>query len=209
MSRASWCGRGETNLWGKLRREWSKIYFVVEQNLRFQGQYADRETGLYYNTFRYYDPVIGHFTMPDPIGLAGGLNLYQYAPNPLGWIDPLGLSCISNLPSFKGKSINWIQKILRKFGFNRTNPGNPKNQRWVHSDGSEVQIHAYGNKNTTPYKAGNNAHAHKSVGKHGESGTIELADDGITVVNSHSSDAHIGIRNPKDFPSVSGRNHGD
>ncbi|WP_349291257.1 glycohydrolase toxin TNT-related protein [Citrobacter amalonaticus] len=32
---------------------------------------------------------------PDPIGLAGGLNLYQYAPNPLRWIDPLGLS---NLP---------------------------------------------------------------------------------------------------------------
>jgi len=31
--------------------------------------------------------------MRDPIGLAGGLNLYQYAPNPLSWIDPLGLSC--------------------------------------------------------------------------------------------------------------------
>ncbi|POU42826.1 DUF4237 domain-containing protein [Pantoea sp. PSNIH4] len=28
----------------------------------------------------------------DPIGLKGGWNLYQYAPNPLGWIDPLGLS---------------------------------------------------------------------------------------------------------------------
>jgi uncharacterized protein RhaS with RHS repeats len=30
----------------------------------------------------------------DPIGLAGGWNLYQYAPNPLGWIDPFGLSFI-------------------------------------------------------------------------------------------------------------------
>jgi hypothetical protein len=28
----------------------------------------------------------------DPIGLAGGLNVYQYAPNPLGWVDPWGLS---------------------------------------------------------------------------------------------------------------------
>ncbi len=93
--------QGETNLWGKVRREWSKIYFVVEQNLRFQGQYADRETGLYYNTFRYYDPVIGHFTIPDPIGLAGGINTYAYAPNPLMWVDPLGLSCGPSF--FKGK----------------------------------------------------------------------------------------------------------
>ena len=30
--------------------------------------------------------------MPDPIGLLGGVNLYQYAPNPLGWIDPWGLA---------------------------------------------------------------------------------------------------------------------
>lgn len=41
---------------------------------------------------RYYDPDCGRFTQPDPIGLAGGLNLYQYAPNPLTWIDPWGLS---------------------------------------------------------------------------------------------------------------------
>ncbi|KAA8993837.1 type IV secretion protein Rhs, partial [Affinibrenneria salicis] len=63
------------------------------QNLRFQGQYLDRETGLHYNLFRYYDPQCGRFTQPDPIGLAGGINLYQYAPNPLSWIDPLGLKC--------------------------------------------------------------------------------------------------------------------
>nr|WP_219999523.1 RHS repeat-associated core domain-containing protein [Snodgrassella alvi] len=60
--------------------------------MRYQGQYLDRETGLHYNTFRYYDPDIGRFTMPDPIGLAGGYNLYRYAPNPLMWIDPWGLS---------------------------------------------------------------------------------------------------------------------
>jgi RHS repeat-associated protein len=63
---------------------------LVEQNLRFQGQYHDRESGLYYNTFRYYDPAVGRFTTQDPIGLMGGDNLYQYAPNPNSWIDPLG-----------------------------------------------------------------------------------------------------------------------
>ncbi|WCM93954.1 DUF6531 domain-containing protein [Acidovorax sp. NCPPB 2350] len=62
----------------------------LEQNLRFQGQYLDRETGLHYNTFRYYDPDVGRFISPDPIGRAGGANLHSYAPNPISWIDPWG-----------------------------------------------------------------------------------------------------------------------
>lgn len=61
-----------------------------QQNLRFQGQYLDRDTGLHYNTFRYYDPDIGRFISPDPIGLEGGLNLGSYSPNPISWIDPWG-----------------------------------------------------------------------------------------------------------------------
>ncbi|HMY38155.1 MAG TPA: RHS repeat-associated core domain-containing protein, partial [Marinagarivorans sp.] len=65
----------------------------VENNLRFQGQYYDLETGLHYNRHRYYDPSIGQFISQDPIGLLGGVNNYQYAPNPTGWVDPLGLSC--------------------------------------------------------------------------------------------------------------------
>ena len=76
-------------LWGKQIHEIE--HEPIEQNLRYQGQYLDRETGLHYNTFRYYDPDIGRFTQPDPIGLAGGYNLYQYAQNGLTWIDPLGL----------------------------------------------------------------------------------------------------------------------
>ena len=61
------------------------------QPLRFQGQYCDEETGLYYTWHRYYDPHSGRFVSKDPIKLAGGLNEYQYAPNPTGWIDPTGL----------------------------------------------------------------------------------------------------------------------
>lgn len=64
---------------------------TFEQNLRYQGQYLDRQTGLHYNTFRYYDPDTGRFLCQDPIGLAGGLNLYIYAPNAFAWIDPWGL----------------------------------------------------------------------------------------------------------------------
>jgi len=78
--------RATYSAWGNLLQEEGQI----KQNLRFQGQSLDRETGLHYNTFRYYDPDIGRFTTPDPIGLDGGLNLYQYAPNPIMWIDPWG-----------------------------------------------------------------------------------------------------------------------
>ncbi len=63
----------------------------IDNPLRFQGQYHDVETGLHYNRHRYYNPNTGRFITPDPIGLAGGLNNYQYVPNPTGWVDPLGL----------------------------------------------------------------------------------------------------------------------
>ncbi|MGE9549415.1 RHS repeat-associated core domain-containing protein, partial [Snodgrassella sp. CS2] len=53
-------------------------------------------TGLHYNTFRYYDPDIGRFTQPDPIGLLGGFNLYQYASNGLMWVDLWGLCNVAN-----------------------------------------------------------------------------------------------------------------
>ena len=63
----------------------------IDNPLRFQGQYFDAETGLHYNRHRYYNPGTGRFLTPDPIKLAGGLNNYQYVPNPTGWVDPLGL----------------------------------------------------------------------------------------------------------------------
>ena len=69
---------------------------TVDNPLRFQGQYYDSESGLHYNHFRYYDPQTGRFISQDPIGLLGGINHYQYAPNHINWIDPLGLSCKEN-----------------------------------------------------------------------------------------------------------------
>ncbi|MDK2127073.1 RHS repeat-associated core domain-containing protein, partial [Parachitinimonas caeni] len=85
--------RAEYLAWGNtLKLHWLTDAAPVEQPLRFQGQYYDEETGLHYNRFRYYDPDLGRFVSQDPIGLAGGENLYEYAFNPNQWIDPLGLS---------------------------------------------------------------------------------------------------------------------
>lgn len=61
-------------------------------NLRFPGQYYDRETNLHYNYHRNYDPQTGRYVQSDPIGLRGGINTYMYAgANPLSHVDPLGL----------------------------------------------------------------------------------------------------------------------
>ncbi len=64
----------------------------VVYSLRFPGQAYDGETGLHYNYHRHYEPRTGRYVEADPIGLAGGSNLYTYVRNnPLRWIDPLGL----------------------------------------------------------------------------------------------------------------------
>jgi RHS repeat-associated protein len=63
-----------------------------EYNIRFQGHHFDGETNLHYNRYRYYAPATGRFIGVDPIRFSGGLNVYQYAPNPTAWIDPFGLS---------------------------------------------------------------------------------------------------------------------
>ena len=77
--------------WGRLKEE-TKVTDSAYQPFRLQNQYADRETGLHYNFFRYYEPDAGRFVNQDPIGLMGGENLYWFAPNAQDWVDPLGES---------------------------------------------------------------------------------------------------------------------
>ncbi|MFM0738145.1 RHS domain-containing protein [Paraburkholderia xenovorans] len=117
--RAVW--RARSSLWGETARDTTSVRMremlrhvvhdpylatcltagdeTLECELRFAGQWADEESGLHYNCQRYYDPQTGQYLSGDPIGLEGGLNVYRYAPNPLGWIDPWGLSCWTSTSS--------------------------------------------------------------------------------------------------------------
>ncbi len=65
----------------------------IKMPLRHAGQYADDESGLFYNYYRFYDPKTGRYLRSDPIGLEGGLNTFGYVGgSPLHWIDPEGLN---------------------------------------------------------------------------------------------------------------------
>ncbi|WP_369818125.1 RHS repeat-associated core domain-containing protein [Acidovorax sp. Root219] len=60
-------------------------------NLRYPGQYYDKESNLHYNYFRSYSAERGRYTQADPIGLDGGFNRFGYVDgNPLLYTDPTG-----------------------------------------------------------------------------------------------------------------------
>ena len=91
----------------------------VENNLRFQGQYFDEESGLHYNRHRYYDPGTARFVNQDPIGLSGGANNYKYVSNPVSWIDPFGLTAKDCSPDITlkfvhGTSTSNAENIMKK-----------------------------------------------------------------------------------------------
>lgn len=110
--------RAQHKAWGETqvqRSDWAQ-HKGIQNPLRFQGQYHDHETGLHYNRYRYYDPLVGRFISKDPIGYAGGLNLYVYAPNPVSWIDPLGLA------AHRGRFQAQGEKLEESVAWNQDSP---------------------------------------------------------------------------------------
>jgi RHS repeat-associated protein len=69
------------------------------------GQYADPETGLHYNRWRYFDPETGRFLAPDLDPREVHHGPYAYGPNPIGWSNPLGL-----MPRFhRARDVAWAE----------------------------------------------------------------------------------------------------
>ena len=89
----------------------------VTFNLRYPGQYHDKESGLSYNYFRSYDARSGRYTQSDPIGLDGGWNRFGYAKsNTLNYTDPSGLitweGTYHNRTLVEGVGAGWVNFVL-------------------------------------------------------------------------------------------------
>jgi RHS repeat-associated protein len=79
---------GERTLYGQVVPSVRK----VDVTTRFPNQFYDSDVELVYNTRRWYEPRLGLYITPDPLLLAGTLNPRDYSPNPLRYVDPMGLT---------------------------------------------------------------------------------------------------------------------
>jgi RHS repeat-associated protein len=80
----------------------------------FQGGEYSEATGLYRFGARWYSPDLGRWLSPDPIGLEGGLNLYEFCGNnPVNFTDPSGLCASSKATGARDGEI--FKARLRSF----------------------------------------------------------------------------------------------
>ena len=113
----------QLDIYGRVKRE-IKASFLGDDvrpfiPFRYQGQYEDIETGLYYNRFRYYSPDSGTYISQDPIRLAGNNpNFYGYTFDCNTEVDVLGLNILddilANPASVWGKSAKELEDEINK-----------------------------------------------------------------------------------------------
>jgi RHS repeat-associated protein len=84
----------KTVVWDAVYNPFGEVNSITgsaTNNLRFPGQYFLIESGLAYNWHRHYDPTIGRYLQPDPLGFVDGPSVYGYARSAPGmYIDPAG-----------------------------------------------------------------------------------------------------------------------
>ena len=94
---------------------------TFELNLRLSNQYYDSESGLHYNTNRYYDALNQQYLTPDPLGLAAGPDLFAFALNqPHSISDPDGLAPVWNEPPTDAEVAKWSSERKIQWVFNYT-----------------------------------------------------------------------------------------
>jgi RHS repeat-associated protein len=116
----AWVRKDGAWRWGARYRPYGRVLeetgTPVDAPYRWTGREYDPETGFYFHRARYYDPSAGRFIQEDPIGLAGGENLYAYVDgHPLEMTDPSGLA--KGLPSYtfcsitSGACLSWTGEM--------------------------------------------------------------------------------------------------
>ena len=109
-------GRCEGVFWPYTFSAWNREHGTVGRN-NWQGSLLENgqdKSGLQFRRNRYYDPQTGRFTQEDPIGLAGGLNLYGFANgDPVNFSDPFGL-CKEKKLSDVFRCVAWRLKKFQK-----------------------------------------------------------------------------------------------
>jgi RHS repeat-associated protein len=89
-------------MWTAVWQPWGGAHSITGTttlDTRFPGQWYQSETGLHYNWHRSYDPTVGRYTQPDPLGFVDGPSVYGYAGgSPLSNFDPDGLQYFSPRP---------------------------------------------------------------------------------------------------------------
>jgi RHS repeat-associated protein len=87
--------------WSALHAAWGEVLATsqdpeatqpAEPPFRHLGQYLDRETGLCYTRYRYFDPATARWCSPDPLGFAAGTNVFAFDGSPTEAVDPYGLA---------------------------------------------------------------------------------------------------------------------
>ncbi|OQP58087.1 hypothetical protein A3860_07095 [Niastella vici] len=108
---------------------------------RYQGQYEDEETGLYYNRFRYYNPEEGLYISADPLSVTGGFNIYAYVHDTNNWVDIFGLEeCVSKKITKMQKAMNKSEKGRTTFAVAKVRLKNGKTEYWVSSAGKRGYV---------------------------------------------------------------------
>jgi RHS repeat-associated protein len=93
----------KASVWDAIWQPWGGAHSLIVTgtavfDARFPGQWFQTETGLHYNWHRSYDPTLGRYTQPDPLGFVDGPSVYGYAGgSPLRWVDRDG-QILSLLP---------------------------------------------------------------------------------------------------------------
>jgi RHS repeat-associated protein len=83
----------KASVWDAIWQPWGGVHSLIVTgtavfDARFPGQWFQTETGLHYNWHRSYDPTLGRYTQPDPLGFVDGPSVYGYAKgSPQRWVD--------------------------------------------------------------------------------------------------------------------------